>query len=199
MSKLPYVYLYASYLDSLAPFTDAERGRLLYGMLLYSQSGETPVFKGRERLLWPTLVSQLNRDIQKYESRCEANRSNAAKGGRPKKNQKTDWDFSQPKKPNENENDNDNDKENKNENDKENENERENDSGFSFSASPLAHPLMAPDAKAVQLYCLEAGLDIDPNRFVDYYASTGWMRKGSPIRDWKAAARCWASREPEDH
>ena len=85
MSEIPYVCLYGSYLESVAPFLEAERGRLLTAMLVYAVRGEEVRLPGNERYLWPTIKSQIDRDAAAYRERCEKNRDNGKKGGRPEK------------------------------------------------------------------------------------------------------------------
>lgn len=36
---------------------------------------------------------------------------------------------------------------------------------------------------------------VDPQRFVDFYASKGWKVGKEPMKDWKAAVRNWANRD----
>jgi len=43
----------------------------------------------------------------------------------------------------------------------------------------------------VAAYCLERGNGVDAGRFVDFYASKGWLVGKSPMKDWKAAVRTW--------
>ena len=85
MAEMAYVCLYSRYLQTLEPFTDAERGRIMTGMLTYAATGEAPLFDGNERYIWPTIQAQIDRDVAAYHERCEKNRSNGSKGGRPKK------------------------------------------------------------------------------------------------------------------
>lgn len=87
MADMAYVCLYARYLQTLAPYTDAERGRIMTAMLTYATTGKAPTFEGSERFIWPTIQAQIDRDEQVYQDRCEKNRANGAKGGRPPKNQ----------------------------------------------------------------------------------------------------------------
>lgn len=47
----------------------------------------------------------------------------------------------------------------------------------------------------VEDYCASQGFTMRPDKFFDYYEARGWMMGRSPIRDWKAAARSWESRE----
>ena len=127
---MPYVCLYTSYLTSLAPYTDSQLGRLVRAMLAYGAAGEEPAFRGCERLIWPMLKDQLDRDKERYRQRCEQNRANGAKGGRPKNPSvipETEGFSKKPKKPKEKENEKEKEKEKENENKKEKENEKENE------------------------------------------------------------------------
>lgn len=87
MPEIPYVCLYSRYLQTLAPFTDEERGRIMTAMLTYSTTGEMPEYEGNERYIWPTIQAQIDRDASVYQEKCAKNRANGARGGRPPKNQ----------------------------------------------------------------------------------------------------------------
>ena len=51
MAGMNYVCLYVSYLESLAPFSDEEIGRMVRAMLIYTATGEMPLFDGNERFI----------------------------------------------------------------------------------------------------------------------------------------------------
>ena len=52
-----------------------------------------------------------------------------------------------------------------------------------------------PTVEEVQDYCWERGNAVDPQRFVDYYTSNGWMVGKNKMKDWKAAVRTWEQKE----
>lgn len=52
-----------------------------------------------------------------------------------------------------------------------------------------------PTVEQVREYCLERGNYVDPQRFVDYYSSNGWMVGKNKMKDWKAAVRTWEQKE----
>lgn len=52
-----------------------------------------------------------------------------------------------------------------------------------------------PTLEQVTEYCLERGNCIDPQRFIDYYTSNGWMVGKNRMKDWKAAVRTWERKE----
>ena len=51
-----------------------------------------------------------------------------------------------------------------------------------------------PSLQEVQDYCQERKNNVDPNQFVDFYASKGWKVGNTPMKDWKAAVRTWERR-----
>ena len=50
---------------------------------------------------------------------------------------------------------------------------------------------LPPSIQEVQAYCRERGNNVDPERFIDFYSSKGWMVGKNPMKDWKAAVRTW--------
>jgi hypothetical protein len=54
-------------------------------------------------------------------------------------------------------------------------------------------PFRPPTAAEVHRECVQKGYrNIDPERFVSYYASTGWRRGTTPITDWRSALHSWS-------
>lgn len=73
-------FCYNSWLKALEPYSDAERGRILTALLKYSsgaEDGGRP--SGNERFILPMLLDQLDRDAEKSEKLCEAQRQRARK------------------------------------------------------------------------------------------------------------------------
>ncbi len=70
---------YHSYLKAIEPLNDAERGRLFTACLQYSMTGEAPELKGNERFVFPSMAAQIDRDKEKYASRCRKNSENISK------------------------------------------------------------------------------------------------------------------------
>lgn len=125
MAKKESTIIYDKQVDICEKFLTYEQfGRLMFG-LRKMNSGEAPDFSDDKMLdlAFAFMSLQKELDDDKYKKKCETNKENGKKGGRPKKN---------PEKPNgyfQNPN------ENENENDKENEKENENDSGLSLFGS----------------------------------------------------------------
>lgn len=59
-------------------------------------------------------------------------------------------------------------------------------------------PKPPPTVEQVKEYATKAGLNLDAERFVDYYTANGWKVGGhTPMKDWQAAARNWARRDTQ--
>jgi hypothetical protein len=54
-----------------------------------------------------------------------------------------------------------------------------------------------PTLEEVAAYCRERGNKIDPQHFVNYYTSNGWMVGKNKMKDWRAAVRNWETRDKE--
>lgn len=105
--------LYLDYAEHLDQLTDAECGQLLRAIFAHEdpERPEPTYLRGATAMAYSFIKAQLDRDREEYEKKCEKNRKNGLKGGRPtkpKESQKTERFFEKPKKP-DNDNDNDND------------------------------------------------------------------------------------------
>lgn len=71
----------------------------------------------------------------------------------------------------------------------ESESERESESGIETRGGPGR--FIPPTAAQVADYCMQRKNGVSAQRFVDFYASKGWMVGRSPMTDWQAAVRRW--------
>ena len=160
--------------------SDAEAGRLLKSLLRYVNDQEL-ILSGNEKFVFGMLKAQIDRDTAGYQEYLDKQRSNGAKGGRPKKTQENPENPENPsllektQKTQEKEKDKDKDK------DKE-EDKKKNNMRF---APPTREELAA--------YIAEKGYKVDADRWLAYYESNGWKVGRNPMKDWKAAVRTWAS------
>lgn len=77
---------YLDWRQHLAMLDDEERGRLLMALLDYEETGAIPEgLSGAASMAFSFMRAQLDRDREKYEAKCKANRENGMKGGRPPK------------------------------------------------------------------------------------------------------------------
>jgi uncharacterized protein YdaU (DUF1376 family) len=58
-----------------------------------------------------------------------------------------------------------------------------------------ASPFTPPTVQEVSDYLFEKGMTFDPERFVDFYESKGWLVGKTKMKCWKAAARTWSKRD----
>lgn len=54
-----------------------------------------------------------------------------------------------------------------------------------------------PTIQQIADYIKEKGYAINAERFFDYYESKGWVVGKSPMKDWRAAVRQWATRDKQ--
>lgn len=168
---------YHSYLKTMEPLSDAECGRLYRACLTYSMTGTELELRGNERILWPTMKEQIDRDAAKYAKKCEVLRENA-KSKSIRSGSKSNRNAS-----------------------KSSINANANENINIPPKSPQGEPakrFKAPTVGEVQEYCKEQGYGIDAGSFVDFYASKGWKVGKECMKDWKAAVRTWVRRRAEN-
>lgn len=77
---------YLDWRQPLEMLNDAEKGQLIMALLDYEETGALPEnISGAAGMAFSFMRAQLDRDQEKYEARCKANRENGMKGGRPPK------------------------------------------------------------------------------------------------------------------
>ena len=52
-----------------------------------------------------------------------------------------------------------------------------------------------PSLEEVKAYCKERNNHVDPERFIDFYESKGWMVGKNKMKNWKACVRTWEQRD----
>ena len=55
-----------------------------------------------------------------------------------------------------------------------------------------------PTVDEVRSYCQERGNNVNPESFIDFYQSKGWMVGKNKMKDWKAAVRNWETRDAQE-
>jgi hypothetical protein len=60
-----------------------------------------------------------------------------------------------------------------------------------------ASRFVPPSMDDVAAYCKERGNKVNPQTFVDFYASKGWKVGNNPMKDWKACVRTWEQRDDQ--
>lgn len=54
---------------------------------------------------------------------------------------------------------------------------------------------LKPSLDDIRAYCISRGNNVDPEQFLNFYESKGWMVGKTPMRDWRAAIRTWEKRQ----
>ena len=105
--------LYTDLIHTLEKMPNEKAGELFKHILMYVNDMNPETEDLIIQLTFEPIKQQLKRDLQRYETTCEKNKVNGAKGGRPKnptEPKKSDGLFKEPKKPDtDNDNDSDND------------------------------------------------------------------------------------------
>jgi len=182
--------------------SDAELGRLFRGMLKYAFSGVAPQFSGSEKILWPDIMEDIDRQQTGYQNKVngvEKARSLISVRYLSDINQISDRYQSEKK-----------------EEDKGEENEKE------APSSPLNPPVtpkkelkegetegekkpfvrarkqfVPPTLDEVRAYVAQRGSNVDPVQFFEYFQEGGWVdAKGQPVRAWKQKLLTWEKFNP---
>ena len=177
-----YVCLYHSYLKSVEPLNDAERGRLFTACLTYSMTGAEPDLRGNERFVWPTIREQIDRDTKKYSDFCKKQQENIRKR----------WDTTVYDGTSGIPDDTKHTKEKEKEKAKILSSPNVEDS---IARTPARKRFTPPTLAEVTAYCRERQNAVDPQRFIDYYTANGWKVGKNSMKDWKAAVRTWEGKQ----
>ena len=197
-----YFCAFHSYLKSIEPLNDSERGRLFTALLEYSMTGITPEFRGNERFIFPTIKEQIDRDVKKYNDFITRQKEKGMLGGRPK----TQTNLNNPNNPVvilETQ------KSLREDKDKDKDKDKDEIANAIEAALPPSAPARAkaqlkldskktsyPTVDEISDYCRERNNNIDPESFWAWYEARGWCdNNGRKISSWKAAIITWEKRE----
>ena len=175
---------------------DAELGRLFRGMLQYAFSGTEPTLSGAERILWPELKEDLDRQHRGYENKVRGMaKARSQISVDICRYQQISVDISQ-----------------KRETEKQEEKQKKNGSP---SDSPLQEKdireeqkekektvrarkaFVPPTLDEVREYVQQRNSPVDPVQFWEYFNEGNWKdAKGQPVRAWKQKLLTWESHQP---
>lgn len=160
---------YRSFFEAVEDLPPEDFKQAVTAIMRYALDGTADDVKGVAKSILIMARPQIDKNNKRYE--------NGTRGGR-KPNDNQTITKAEPKcispKPNVNVNDNVNDiKEN-------------------TLKSVKEKRFAPPTPEDVREYCREKGLNVDADRFVDFYESKNWYVGKSKMKDWKAAVRNWA-------
>ena len=76
---------------------------------------------------------------------------------------------------------------------------KENTKEISIIGKPRKKSFVPPTVEEVKEYCNERNNDVDPEKFVAYYASQKWKKaNGRPVEDWKACVITWEKKNKQN-
>lgn len=163
------IVFYRSFYEAIKEIPLEEQGVVYNAIYGYALDGIEPELSGIAKAIFLLVKPQIDANNSRYE--------NGKKGGKPKANQsetKTE------PKPNQDETEtepNVNVNVNVNENDL-----KENTKRKVFTK---------PTVEEVKAYCVERKNNVNPDKFIDFYESKGWLIGKNPMKDWKACVRTW--------
>lgn len=94
--------LYNDYKKHFDQMTDEDAGKVIKAILAYVNYMDFPELEGAAAMAFSFIEAQLERDRKAYDKKCETNRENGSKGGRPKKNPEDPVENEEPKETQEN-------------------------------------------------------------------------------------------------
>lgn len=176
---------YRSYYDALKELPAEEFRDIVLAVCAYALDGEETELSGVARaiftLIRPTL--EVGRSKAENRSRTEQTSISAEQtGNRPEQTKNKPEQTENKRKQTGN-------KPEQTRKEKEKEKESENDSYCSPPPPSGPKRFVPPTLAEVQSYVAERQSPVDPQGFIDFYASKGWMVGKTPMKDWKAACR----------
>lgn len=180
---------YRSYYDALKELPAEEFRAIVLAVCAYALDGEEPELSGVARsiftLIRPTL--EVGRSRAENRSRAEQTSISAEQtDNRPEQTKNKAEQTQNKRKQTDNK-----PEQTRKEKEKEKEREKESENDSYCSPPPPSGPkrFVPPTLAEVQSYVAERQSPVDPQGFIDFYASKGWMVGKTPMKDWKAACR----------
>lgn len=190
---------YRSYYDALKELPAEEFRDIVLAVCAYALDGEEPELSGVARAIFTLIRPTLEVGRSKAENRSRAEQTSLSAeqtGNRPEQTKnKPEQTQNKPEqtgnKPEQTRNkpEQTRNKPEQTRKEKEKEKERENDSYCSPPPPSGPKRFVPPTLAEVQSYVAQRQSPVDPQGFIDFYASKGWMVGKTPMKDWKAACR----------
>ena len=184
--------------------TDEQAGQLIKALLVYSQTGDQiETDDGMLKMAFSFISAQLDRDREKYDEKCAKNKRIADEREKKKiaereKREQEETNVHERARTCTNATYTDTDTDTDTESDTDTDTDTETDININTCADkPRTRTRFTPPSvEEVAEYCRERGNRVNPQQFVDFYASKGWKVGNAPMKDWKAAIRStWERQE----
>lgn len=178
---------YRSYYDALKELPAEEFRDIVLAVCAYALDGEEPELSGVARAIFTLIRPTLEVGRSKAENRSRAEQTSLSAeqtGNKPEQTKNKPEQTQNKRKQTDNK-----PEQTRKEKEKEREKESENDSYCSPPPPSGPKRFVPPTLAEVQSYVAERQSPVDPQGFIDFYASKGWMVGKTPMKDWKAACR----------
>ncbi len=212
---------YDSFYNAISLLPLESQARVYNAIFKFALTNEEPELEGAELAIYLLIKPQILANRTKYENGCKGGRpKKVVEEEKPAENEEYSKNNSNSNNQNESKNKTNNNqdktetkpnvnqtetetkpnnnlsitetKPNDNVNDNVNVNANVNDNG---SSKTTRKRFVQPSLDEVKQYCVERHNSVDAQRFIDFYASKGWLIGNQPMKDWKAAVRTWEQRE----
>lgn len=195
--------LYADYDEHFEELTDAELGQLFRSLFTYVNTGAVPEMERTVRMAFSFIRKNLDRDSEKYAETCKRRAEAGKKSGEARRakaeaaeQEGTKRTIVQSVQQNEQEGTKRTDTDTETVTDTETDTVTEiNNRGNSDESPSKKARFVPPTVEEVRDYCIERNNFVNPEAFVDFYSSKGWMVGKNKMKDWKAAVRTWEKGE----
>ena len=198
--------LHAEYIEDLP---EELKGAFLRYIYEYGINETEPELSGLELTVWLKIKRRIDDDVSAYErkvSNLKQNRNRTATGAKTATTTDNQTDTERTPNGHRTENTTEEEKPNGDRADSVSVNVSVNDSvnvsdSVNVAEAKPAEPAPArkrfvkPELEEIREFCFEKNINIDVDRFFNYYESKGWKVGVSPMKDWKAAVRNWAKND----
>ena len=180
---------YRSYYDALKELPAEEFRDIVLAVCAYALDGEEPELSGVARAIFTLIRPTLEVGRSKAENRSRAEQTSISAeqtGNKPEQTKNKPEQTQNKRKQTGNK-----PEQTRKEKEKEKEREKESENDSYCSPPPPSGPkrFVPPTLAEVQSYVAQRQSPVDPQGFIDFYASKGWMVGKTPMKDWKAACR----------
>jgi hypothetical protein len=198
--------LHAEYIEDLP---EELKGAFLRYIYEYGINETEPELSGLELTVWLKIKRRIDDDVQAYErkvSNLKQNKNRTATGAKTATTTDNRTDTERTPNGHRTENTTEEEKPNGDRTDSVSVNVSVNDSvnvsdSVNVAEAKPAEPAPArkrfvkPELEEIREFCFEKNINIDVDRFFNYYESKGWKVGVSQMKDWKAAVRNWAKND----
>ena len=190
------VVFYRSFWEAIKEADPPDQLAAYNAIFDYALDGIEPNVTGAAAVAFIMAKPQIDANNRRYENGKKGAKYGKL-GGRPRKEKNPK---KTPKKPQENPTETPNVNVNENVNVNVNDKERDtpsitNDNTVITNDNRVINKRFAPPSlEEVRAYCMERKNNVDPEAFIDFYASKGWKVGNQTMKDWKASVRTWERR-----